>query len=70
MEGMDMSGMSMPKTPPVAGATQPATTQAAAYYTCVMHPQIHESHPGTCPICGMKLVKVEAGQDTRKDGGQ
>src|SRR6185437_16775675 len=27
------------------------------YYTCPMHPQLRESHPGYCPICGMKLVK-------------
>jgi membrane fusion protein, copper/silver efflux system len=26
-------------------------------YTCSMHPQIIEYHPGKCPICGMKLVK-------------
>lgn len=25
-------------------------------YTCPMHPQIVQSHPGTCPICGMELV--------------
>lgn len=30
-----------------------------AYYTCSMHPQVHEDHPGNCPICGMKLIKVE-----------
>ena len=29
------------------------------YYTCSMHPQIHEEHPGDCPICSMKLIKVE-----------
>ncbi|MDB5121975.1 MAG: efflux transporter periplasmic adaptor subunit [Mucilaginibacter sp.] len=34
-------------------------TQGKAYYTCSMHPQIHEDHPGNCPICGMKLIKVE-----------
>lgn len=26
-------------------------------YTCPMHPQVIEDHPGNCPICGMKLVK-------------
>ena len=26
-------------------------------YTCPMHPQIHASKPGNCPICGMKLVQ-------------
>jgi len=34
-----------------------ATTVATEVYTCPMHPQIHEHHPGNCPICGMKLVK-------------
>ncbi len=29
------------------------------YYTCSMHPQVIEKEPGTCPICGMDLVKKE-----------
>ena len=29
-------------------------------YTCSMHPQVHENHPGNCPICGMKLIKKNA----------
>ncbi|HEY8782179.1 MAG TPA: efflux RND transporter periplasmic adaptor subunit [Mucilaginibacter sp.] len=33
--------------------------ESKAYYTCSMHPQIHEEHPGNCPICGMKLIRVE-----------
>lgn len=37
---------------------QPKTVaKGAAKYTCPMHPQIIEDHPGNCPICGMKLVK-------------
>jgi Cu(I)/Ag(I) efflux system membrane fusion protein len=36
-----------------------AKTTEKAYYTCSMHPQVHEEHPGNCPICGMKLIKVE-----------
>src|SRR6266851_594665 len=27
-------------------------------YTCPMHPEIRSASPGTCPICGMKLVPV------------
>ncbi|MFO0757769.1 MAG: efflux RND transporter periplasmic adaptor subunit [Byssovorax sp.] len=27
-------------------------------YQCPMHPTIVQDHPGDCPICGMKLVKV------------
>lgn len=37
-----------------------STEKSTSYYTCSMHPQIHEDHPGNCPICGMKLIKVEA----------
>ena len=29
-------------------------------WSCVMHPQIHASEPGRCPICGMELVRVGA----------
>lgn len=39
---------------------QKVNTQVAAKkieYTCPMHPQVLEDHPGTCPICGMTLVK-------------
>lgn len=40
-------------------ATQPATTQATAIYTCTMHPEVISDKPGNCPKCGMKLVKKE-----------
>ena len=26
-------------------------------YTCSMHPSVHSDHPGSCPVCGMNLVK-------------
>jgi Cu(I)/Ag(I) efflux system membrane fusion protein len=38
---------------------QIAKVESKAYYTCSMHPQVHEEHPGNCPICGMKLIRVE-----------
>ena len=28
---------------------------SGAIYTCPMHPQIRQDHPGACPICGMAL---------------
>ncbi len=34
------------------------SAQKNVYYTCSMHPQIHEDHPGNCPVCGMKLITV------------
>ena len=28
---------------------------AGAVYTCPMHPEVRQTHPGSCPICGMGL---------------
>ncbi len=42
-------------------------TNTAAKYTCPMHPQILEDHPGSCPICGMTLVK-KSGQASEGSG--
>ena len=36
-------------------------------YSCPMHPQILEDHPGSCPICGMALVK-KSGQASEGSG--
>ncbi|MDI1252803.1 heavy metal translocating P-type ATPase [Thermomonas sp.] len=33
----------------------PVEAPAGAMYTCPMHPQIRQDHPGICPICGMAL---------------
>ena len=46
---------------------QDKTTQKT-FYTCVMHPQIHESKPGNCPICGMTLIKERARPRKNSDG--
>jgi len=37
------------------GAEKPSNVD---YYTCTMHPSVHEKEPGKCPICGMGLVPV------------
>jgi Cu(I)/Ag(I) efflux system membrane fusion protein len=39
------------------------------YYTCTMHPQVHEAKPGKCPICGMDLVYKKAATMVTKDKG-
>jgi Cu(I)/Ag(I) efflux system membrane fusion protein len=36
-----------------------AAADTKEQWQCPMHPTIVQDHPGDCPICGMKLVKVE-----------
>ncbi|ABD68882.1 Heavy metal translocating P-type ATPase [Rhodoferax ferrireducens T118] len=38
---------------PAAPAVEP--TAAGTIYTCPMHPEIRQDHPGNCPKCGMTL---------------
>jgi Cu+-exporting ATPase len=46
------------------GAAPAAPTPAAAtVYTCPMHPEIRQDHPGHCPKCGMALEPVLPGLD-------
>ncbi len=33
--------------------------QKSTIWTCSMHPQIQQSEPGNCPICGMSLIPLE-----------
>ena len=44
------------------GSEEPAVA-SGQLWTCSMHPQVIQDHPGRCPICGMNLVplRVEAG---------
>lgn len=35
------------------------TEETAQIWTCSMHPQIRQSEPGDCPICGMDLIPLE-----------
>ncbi len=43
---------------PEAG-DQPQLAKSVEQYICPMHPQIVSDRPGSCPICGMDLVKTE-----------
>ncbi|MGS1008871.1 copper-transporting P-type ATPase [Achromobacter anxifer] len=40
---------------PAAPADAPADVPAGTIYTCPMHPEIRQDHPGNCPKCGMTL---------------
>ena len=47
-------------------AAEGKTAQGKQLYTCTMHPFIIKDKPGTCPICGMELIKKIEGAT---DGG-
>ncbi|MCY4781509.1 efflux RND transporter periplasmic adaptor subunit [Sphingobacterium sp. UT-1RO-CII-1] len=36
-----------------------ASVDSETIWTCSMHPQIRQDHPGTCPLCGMDLTPLE-----------
>jgi hypothetical protein len=40
-------------------AQMPTAIPQVTQYTCVMHPEVIQNHPGKCPKCGMELVPVE-----------
>ena len=40
------------------GATAVGNAVANATYTCPMHPEVRQDHPGACPKCGMALEPV------------
>lgn len=46
-------------------APPPADAPPGTIWTCPMHPEIQQDHPGDCPICGMALepagIPVESG---------
>ncbi len=48
---------------PVAAAAGPIPAAAGTIYTCPMHPEIRQDHPGSCPKCGMSLEPVMPGLD-------
>lgn len=46
-------------------ATDQKAVQGKQLYTCSMHPFIIKDKPGTCPICGMELIKkIEGAADS------
>ncbi|MGH7066940.1 MAG: heavy metal translocating P-type ATPase [Acetobacteraceae bacterium] len=48
----------------------PAPARRAApgtIYTCPMHPEIRQDHPGACPICGMALEPLAPTQEPREN---
>ncbi|MCB1173369.1 MAG: efflux RND transporter periplasmic adaptor subunit [Leptospiraceae bacterium] len=43
-------------------------SQGPTMYTCSMHPQIMQDHPGNCPICGMTLIAMKGSHQHDAEG--
>jgi Cu+-exporting ATPase len=54
---------------PAAPAGAPRRAEPTSYqiYTCPMHPEVRQSGPGTCPICGMALEPLAATGEEGED---
>lgn len=48
-------------------ATAEAGPAKHTIWTCSMHPQIRQTKPGKCPICGMDLIPLKEDNDTKID---
>jgi len=42
----------------------------AKLWTCPMHPEIQQDHPGQCPKCGMDLEPVTTSNDDEEEGSE
>lgn len=66
-------GIKVFKKSDLSPKNQVTQVEEKVYWTCPMHPQINQNHPGECPICHMKLVKVsdkKKSQTTNEKGEQ
>lgn len=45
-------------------ATSDKPMASSVVYTCTMHPEVISDKPGSCPKCGMDLVKKEMSKDS------
>ena len=58
VSGPDHHGQAAGEQAPASAAPPPQEAPAGTTYTCPMHPEIRQDHPGNCPICGMSLEAV------------
>ncbi len=56
----------VPNRAPAKSIAPTPVAAAAPLYTCPMHPEIRQDHPGSCPKCGMALESVAPIQPTSK----
>ena len=50
--------------------TTPTTPGTSRIYTCPMHPEVEQNHPGICPKCGMELEPKFVAADEEEDDSE
>jgi len=57
---------SAPSAAPAKDSAPISVAAGASFYTCPMHPEIRQNHPGACPKCGIALEPVAPIQPVSK----
>ena len=52
---------------PVNDVESGAVAGSPTIYTCPMHPEIRQDHPGNCPKCGMTLEPEMPSLEEKED---
>jgi len=55
---------------PPAAAPPPCSAPpavAGTLFSCPMHPEVRQNHPGACPLCGMTLMREQLSLDEGED---
>ena len=58
LDNFRVSRLSSPVRPAFEDVHHPSSPDVGGRYTCPMHPEILQDHPGDCPKCGMALASV------------
>lgn len=61
-----VSGCSHKETSSQNTVDQAVHEDLDGYWTCPMHPQVHQHEKGQCPICGMNLTHIDSPKKPEK----
>ncbi|GAC1454256.1 MAG: hypothetical protein PVS3B3_03640 [Ktedonobacteraceae bacterium] len=72
MPGPGAFSMHMPSGPPPEDELPESRQQDddPRIYTCSMHPEIQQDHPGSCPKCGMTLITQKSSEQSNQQEEQ
>jgi Cu+-exporting ATPase len=68
--GLKSANVGAQKMIPLKHGAGMSPAKKRTIYTCLMHPQIREEHPGQCPICGMALEAAAGGEAIEDDNSE